>query len=313
TAARKFIATTGRELRNQIGSPLLSIISAPRCPGPELGARNRCPSVTPGLRVVTLTTGGRRSGRETKSCTFAGSSLAAPAVSTRCAGSSASTSPDAAARRSSSRRLKLISAPPAAKPAAPLLVSLRRAYGSSDRLAAALDRRRAPEHASVRAERLDGEIGIARRCLHRRLEASLPDRHADRRQMLGRRTAERLPTCDLGCSVPARVDGCRGLALRDSYCWTRLGSSGPREAIRAIGVVTVRERRVVEHPPARRELGHARHGSPADERVAVRQQLRVPLADRERAVRVCAHEGCRSRLRVEADTDRTGLLLPFRR
>src|SRR5580704_502604 len=49
---------------NQINPPLGSRIIGPLCPGPEYGATNISPGATAGELAVTVTVGGRRSGRE---------------------------------------------------------------------------------------------------------------------------------------------------------------------------------------------------------------------------------------------------------
>ena len=114
SAARKFIVVFGVEGRNHTGSPPASTIIAPRWPGPDDGARKSSPGAVPGAERSTVTTGGTRSGRETKRRTCAAVEDHGPATAARAFAPTRQAAPMPAARRTSSPRVSALPGVPGA-------------------------------------------------------------------------------------------------------------------------------------------------------------------------------------------------------
>src|SRR5262249_23095984 len=124
----------------------------------------------------------------------------------------------------------------------------------------------------------DGEHSRAGLQLNRGFEAGYRD-GSDRPQPASVRAGEHLPASELGCAVPARVDGDTAVAHRaDRDGRTRDRVSVPGEPVGAIRVGVLRKGAVEDDAAGGVELRKPRVLSPADEDVALLEQLHVSLA-----------------------------------
>src|SRR2546423_10814556 len=182
----------------------------------------------------------------------------------------------------------------------------------SPRRVLALERLRDREHLAVGAERLHGAVPPVARQLDRRFEAGLRSRRASR-ELVARVPRQPLPALHVRGAVPADVD----LPVRDCDRRDVLRMPVPHEPVRAIrvrvlaGLLAVAEVRVEEDLAVLAQLADVRPAAPADEDVAVGEELRVALERRQQLLRmvVAAHEGGALVLLVEPQQQDARLLV----
>src|SRR5205085_6738686 len=110
---------------------------------------------------------------------------------------------------------------------------------------------------------------------HRGVE-TVPGHGAGQTKPLLRRAGEDPPPRDPRGAVPDRVDRCRAVSVRASRGdRSRVGLPGPRQPVGPIRVLPAGDLRIEKEASLRIELGHAAELTPADERVAVVEALRV--------------------------------------